>query len=135
MVGHHVVQLPCDPAALGPHRRVGQQVPESGRLRMRIAEFFEEEKGRFPVVILQALQRVSHTDASLGPNVGGTEPSGLQKRAILEIYGLIVPDHGDTFKLKRLLIRRTRTMSILVRIGSPCRLLRLRPFESVRPSP
>lgn len=103
---------------------------------MRIAEFFEEEKGRFPVVILQALQHVSHTDASLGPNVGGTEPSGLQKRAILEIHGLIVPDHGDSLRLKCLLIRRspndvhTRSDRFAVQVAK-APAVRIGPAESV----
>ncbi|MEV4380929.1 hypothetical protein [Streptosporangium sp. NPDC049644] len=68
----------------------GQQAPELGPLRMRVAELFEKEEGRLPLVMFQVLQHVGHADAGfLGPDVDGTEPGSFQKRGILEVHGAL----------------------------------------------
>ncbi|MEV0151701.1 MULTISPECIES: hypothetical protein [unclassified Nonomuraea] len=78
---------------LQPHQPSGidQQTPELRRLRMSITEFLKKEKGHLPLVVSQVLQHISHADVELGPNVGTTETSRLQKGRILGIHGLIVP--------------------------------------------
>jgi len=77
---------------LKPHQAsgIGQQAPELGQLRMRVAELFEKEEGCLPFVMFQVLQHVGHADAGfLGPDVDGTEPGSFQKRGILEVHGAL----------------------------------------------
>ncbi|MBB5630122.1 hypothetical protein [Sphaerisporangium krabiense] len=69
---------------LKPHQsgRISRQIPELGRLGVRVAEFLKQESDHLPFVVFQVLQHTGHADAGLGSDVAGAKPSGLQQQGV-----------------------------------------------------